>query len=196
MDGWGCNSKPVQRHTPSRIILHLGLWDKENVQQQEALGIFGVNLVYGAMYFHREPEKLIRSLVDNLTTERIEVDLIEFSGPAFAGVDNRIMSLKLVQAGLTNAAMFTANGRVVQASDLIYKRPVLVERGSFRPVTNVTLDMLACAQAQFVQEPKVQGEQFLVLTEMTMKNLTTEGGSTMRISWLASIRSAFWARPC
>ena len=102
--------------------------------------------------------------------------MIEFSGPAFAGVDNRIMSLQLVQTGLTNAAMFTANGHVVQASDLIYKRPVLVERGSFRPVTNVTIDMLECAQAQFVQEPKVQGEQCLILTEMTMKNLTTESG--------------------
>jgi len=175
--GWlGMQFQTEPGEEPSRIILHMCLWDKENVQQQEALGIFGVNLVYGAMYLHQEPERLIRSLVDNLTTERVEVDLIEFSGPAFAGVDNRIMSLQLVQTGLTNAAMFTADGHVVQASDLIYKRPVLVERGSFRPVTNVTIDMLECAQAQFVQEPKVQGEQFLVLTEMTMKNLTTESG--------------------
>jgi len=72
--------------------------------------------------------------------------------------------------------MVTADGRAVQASDLIYKRPVLVERGSFRPVTNVTVNMLECALAQFVQEPKVQGAEFLVLTEMTMKNLTTEIG--------------------
>lgn len=175
--GWlGMQFQTEPRAEPSRIILHLCLWDKENVQQQEALGIFGVNLVYGAMYFHRQPEKLIRSLVDNLTTQRVEVDMIEFSGPAFARVDNRIMSLELVQANLTDAAMFTADGRVVQASDLIYKKPVLVERGSFRPVTNVTIDMLGCAQAQFVQEPKVQGQSFLVLTEMTMKNLTTESG--------------------
>ena len=175
--GWlGIQFQTEPGAAPSRIILHLCLWDDENVQQQEALGIFGVNLVYGAMFHHREPEKLISSLVDNLTTKRVEVDLIEFSGPAFAKVDNRIMSLRLVQTGLTNAAMFTADGRAVQASDLIYKRPVLVERGSFRPVTNVTVNMLECALAQFVQEPKVQGEEFLVLTEMTMKNLTTEIG--------------------
>ncbi len=175
--GWlGIQFQTEPGGAPSRIILHLGLWDSENVQQQEALGTFGVNLVYGALLFHSDPRKLVESLVDNLTTKRVEVDMIEFSGPAFASVDNRLMSLTLVQTGLTSVAMFTADGRVVQPSDLIYKKPVLVERGSFRPPTHVTIDMMACAQAQFVQEPKLQGEQFLVLTEMTMRNLTTESG--------------------
>jgi hypothetical protein len=86
------------------------------------------------------------------------------------------MSLQLVERGLANAAMFTTNGEVVQASEVLYKKAILVERGSFRPVTNVTVDMLSCAQAQFVQEPNVQGEEIIVLMEMTMKNLTTEGG--------------------
>jgi hypothetical protein len=86
------------------------------------------------------------------------------------------MSLKLVQSGLTNAAMFTADGQVVQPSDALHKKTILVERGNFRPVTHVTIDMLECAQAQFVQEPKAQGEEIVVLMEMTMKNLTTEGG--------------------
>jgi len=175
--GWlGMQFQTEPGGVPSRIILHLGLWDKESVQQQEALGILGVNLVYGALLFHDNPRKLVESLVDNLTTKRVEVDMIEFSGPAFAGVDNRLMSLTLVQTGLTSAAMFTADGKVVQPSDLIYKKPVLVERGSFRPPTHVTIDMLECAQAQFVQEPKVEGGHLLVLTEMTMKNLTTESG--------------------
>jgi len=175
--GWlGMQFQTAPEAEPSRIILHLCLWDEENVQQQEALGILGVNLVYGAMYLHEQPDRLVRSLVDNLTKKRIEVDMIEFSGPAFSRVDNRIMSLELVRTGLTDAAMFTADGRVVQASDLIYKNPVLVERGSFRPVTNVTVDMLGCAQAQFVQEPKLQGQKFLILTEMTMRNLSTDSG--------------------
>ena len=83
--------------------------------------------------------------------------MIEFSGPAFAGVDNRLMSLELVRCGLTHAAMFGADGRVVQPSEALYKKSVLVERGSFRPATNVTVDMLRCALAQFVQEPGDQG---------------------------------------
>jgi hypothetical protein len=112
------------------------------------------------------------ALLDALTSERVEVDMIECSGPAFARVDNRLLSLKLVQHGLTNAAMFTAAGEVVQPADALYKKAILVERGSFRPATNVSIDMLRSAQAQFVQEPHLHGEQIVPIMEMTLKNLT------------------------
>jgi hypothetical protein len=98
--------------------------------------------------------------------------MIEFSGPDFSRVDNRLMSLKLVQHGLTEAAMFTAAGEVVQPSDALYKKSILVERGSFRPVTKTTVDMLKCAQAMFIQEPRAQGEEIVPLMEMTLKGLT------------------------
>jgi hypothetical protein len=160
---------------PSQVIIHVRMLDKENLQQQEALGIIGVNLVHSALYLHDRVDAFITSLMDNLTRERVEVDMIKFTGPAFQKVDNRLMSLQLVQQGLTSSAMFTANGEVVQATELLYKKPILVERGSFRPVTKVTIDMLECAQAQFVQEPAVQGEQVVVLMEMTLKNLTDDG---------------------
>jgi hypothetical protein len=157
---------------PSQITVHLRLWDTENLPEQEALGITGVNLVHGAMYLHADPPTLIASLLDNVGAERVEVDMIQFSGPAFAGVDNRLMALQLVQGGLTNAALFTSDGQVIQPADAFYKKSILVERGSFRPVTKVTLDMLRCAQAVFVQEPAVQGQDVLTLTEMTLRNLT------------------------
>jgi hypothetical protein len=157
---------------PSQIIMHVRLWDKENLAEQEALGIVGVNLVFGGLYLHGDPAALIVSLADNIGTERIEVDLIQFSGPAFARVDNRLMALQLVQGGLTNAALFTSDGQVIQPADAFYKKCILVERGSFRPVTKVTLDMLRCAQAVFVQEPNVQGQDVLPVMEMTLKNLT------------------------
>ena len=173
--GWlGIRFQTEPQKPPSQIIVHVRLWDKENVQEQEALGILGVNLVHGAMYLDEDPETLIKSLVDNVGADRIEVDMIKFSGPAFEKLDNRIMALKLVQNGLTNAALFQANGEVIQPADAFYKKTILVERGSFRPVTNVTLDMLRSAQAQFVQDPKVQGEEVLTLMEMTLKNLAAE----------------------
>jgi len=159
----------------SQVIIHIRMLDAENLQQQEALGIAGVNLVYGAMYLRDDVEVMVKSLLDDLTSERIEVDMIKFSGPAFAKVDNRLMALKLVQHGLTKAAMFTADGEVVNAAEMLHKKAILVERGSFRPVTNVTLDMLRSAQAQFVQEPGVQGEEVLVLMEMTLRNLIDDG---------------------
>lgn len=171
--GWlGVRFQPSPHAEASELIIHVRLADKENVQQQEALGVVGVNLIYGALYLHEDPSALIDSLLDDLTTDRAEVDMAKFTGPAFERVDNRIIALQLVQKGLTRAAMFDARGEVVQAAEMLYKKAIMVERGSFRPITKTAVDMLSCATAQFVQEPKVQGEDVLVLTEMTLKNLT------------------------
>ena len=103
----------------SEIYIHVRMLDKENVHQQEALGVIGVNLVHGTFYLHRQPEVLIRSLLDSLTWDRVEVDMIRFAGPAFAGVDDRLMALELVRGGLTEAAMFTAGGEAVQWAEVL-----------------------------------------------------------------------------
>ena len=170
--GWlGVRFQTEPQGEPSQIIIHARLLDAENVQEQEALGVIGVNLVHAALYRHADPTALLDALLDNLTAERVEVDMVKLTGPAFAGVDNRIVALQLVQRGLTKAAMFLANGEVVQPADALYKKSIIVERGSFRPVTKITLDMLECATSMFVQEPKVQGEEVTVLMEMTLKNL-------------------------
>ena len=160
---------------PSEIVLHVRMWDKENVLQQQALGIIGTNLIYGAFYYRDDPKKFTESLLDNLSSDRIEVDMLRFSGPAFASVDNRLMSLHLVHFGLTNAVMFGANGEVLQPSEVLHHKAILVERGSFRPVTHVNVDMLNCATAQFVQEPLVKGKEVVVLMEITMNNLLATG---------------------
>jgi len=174
--GWmGIRFQTEPLGEPSDIVLHMRMWDKENVLQQEALGILGANLIYGAFYYRDDPEKLIQSFLDNLTSDRIEVDMLQFSGPAFQAVDNRLMSLHLVQYGLTNAVMFGAKGSVLQPSEVLYKKAILVERGSFRPVTHVNVDMLNCATAQFVQEPLVKGKEVVVLMEITMNNLLAAG---------------------
>ena len=174
--GWiGVRFQPEPGSEASEIILHVRMWDKENVLQQQALGIVGVNLIYGAFYYRDDPKKLIESLLDNLTSDRIEVDMLKFSGPAFKQVDNRLMALHLVQAGLTNAVMFGPSGEVLQPSEVLYHKALLVERGSFRPVTHVNVDMLNCATAQFVQEPAVKGKDVVVLMEITMNNLLAAG---------------------
>lgn len=171
--GWlGIRYQAEPRAEPSEILIHVRMLDKENERQQEALGIIGVNLLHGAFYFHDDPEKLIRSLLDHLTWERVEVDMIRFSGPLFAGVDNRLMALALVEQDLTEAAMFTAEGEVVQWAELLHKKPVLVQRGSFHPVTKATVDVLERAHEQFVREPELQGETPVVLMEMTLRHLT------------------------
>ena len=71
--------------------------------------------------------------------------------------------------------MFGPKGEVLQPSEALFRKAVLVERGSFRPVTQVHVDMLNCATAQFIQEPEVHGKDVVVLMEITMNNLLATG---------------------
>jgi hypothetical protein len=173
--GWlGVRFQNDPRGEPSQIVIHVRMLDEGNVDQQEALGIIGVNLLFGAFY-HEQPEKLIASLHENLAPNRMQVDLIKFSGPAYATVDNRLMSLQLVSQGLTDAVIFTADGEMVQAADILYKKSILVERGSFRPVTYATNDMLNGARTAFLKQSGSADADMVVLMEMTLENLLTEG---------------------
>lgn len=174
--GWmGVKFQAHPRDDDSQITLHVRMLDHENPLQQEALGIVGVNLLYAAFFLHHKPPAMLESLLDNLTTERIEIDMIEFSGIEFRHVDNRVMSLKLVQLGLSGAAMFGPTGEVLQPSEVLRKRPVLVERGSFRPVTKVNMDMIHCAREYFAAELEAKNDQVVELMEITMRNLLVGG---------------------
>jgi membrane protease YdiL (CAAX protease family) len=169
--GWlGIRFQTEPRAAPSDILIHARMWDTEPARQQEALGILGVNLLHAAFY-RSEPPQLIGALMDGLTRERMEVDMVKFSGPAFAGVDNRLMSLQLVHQRLTNAAIFTAAGDVVEPAEVLHAKPVLIERGSFRPVTNVTLDMLESSLRQIREGSDPGVEEPVVLMEMTLRHL-------------------------
>jgi hypothetical protein len=174
--GWlGARFQIQARGEPSQIIIHVRMLDESNVDQQEALGIIGINLLYGAFYYYADPEKLISSLQENLAQGRLEVDMIKFSGPAFSGVDNRLMSLQLVSQGLTSTVMFTADGETVQPAEMLHKKAILIERGSFRPVTHATNDMLDCARRVFLKESGCSDDDLVVLMEMTLENLLSEG---------------------
>ncbi len=123
----------------SQIVLHVRMLGPQNLQQQEALGQVGVNLVHGAFHHVHEPERLIESLPDDLSTDRI--DMIEFSDEAFREVDSRVMALRLVRLGLTTAARFAASGEALQVSEVLYGKPMLAQRGRFRPPTLLNRDM-------------------------------------------------------
>lgn len=173
--GWlGVRFQTEPRAEPSQIIIHVRMLDEANAEQQEALGVVGVNLLHGAFY-QSQPERLISSLHENLAPGRMQVDLIIFSGPAFEKIDNRLMNLQLVSQGLTDAVMFKADGEMVQASEILHKKAILIERGSFRPVTCATNDMLEGARCQFLKQAGCREEDLVVLMEMTLENLLAEG---------------------
>ena len=157
------------------IILHVRMLDRENRLQQEAIGMLGVNLVYGAFHHHENPDNFIQSLADGIDIERIEIDMIEFNGLEFEKFDNRILCLKLTQSGLTDAIMFDQQGYVVQASEVLYKKSCLIERGSFRPVTKVNLDMLEKAKKQFLSREQIVDNDLMVFMELTLGSLANDG---------------------
>ncbi len=176
--GWmGLKFQTHPRDDESQIVLHVRMLDRETSLQQEALGIVGVNLLHGAFFLHHEPELLVESLLDNLSTERLEIDMIEFSGIEFRYVDNRLMSLKLVELGLSQAAMFGAKGEVMQPTEVLHRKPVLVQRGYFRPVTKVNMDMLRCARTAFARAQDRPESDIVEVMEITMRNLLTEDGA-------------------
>lgn len=175
--GWvGIRFQTRPLEPPSQIIVHVHLLDRTAIAEQQTLGVLGVNLTYGAFYDREDLSALIGALMDGLGREHIEIDMVKVSGPAFAGVDNRVLSLQLVEQRLTDAAMFTAAGEVVQPSEVLYKKPILVERGSFRPATRLTVDLLERARERFVEEPEVRGAEPVVLAEMTLRSLSGESG--------------------
>ncbi|GAA4411568.1 TonB-dependent receptor [Nibrella viscosa] len=170
--GWlGLRFQLTPQAAYNDVIIHVRMLDNENILQQQALGIIGTNLIYGCFYYYKSPETLVLSLMDDLTPERIQIDMIRFDGPDFAGVDNRLMSLHLVKNGFTDAALFGPDGRVLQPSEALYKKHILLLRGRLRPVTNVHVDMFENGLKQFEAEPDVDCERVVSVSELTLHNL-------------------------
>jgi len=170
--GWlGIRFQTQPGEAPSQIDLHVNLHGQQGIQDQETLGLLGLNLIYGATRLHDDPESLLLSLKDNLYLPHAEIDLIDFSGPAFKTVDNRLMALRLVENDLCTAAMFHSDGHLVSVADSLWKKTVLVERSRFRPPTLFTMNLLDCAQQAFMQDAGLQSEELVVLSEITLSNL-------------------------
>ena len=174
--GWfGVKFQSAPDKAANTIVLHARFHEQDALLQQMTTGILGVNLIYGAFYFYKRPKELLQSLYDNLERDQLEIDMIQMNGPDFEDVDNRLLSLQLVKQGMTDAVIFSPDGRNRQAADVLYKKNILAIRGSFRPVTKVNIDMIAKGLAMFKEEPKVDAENIQVLFEITLNNLSAEG---------------------
>jgi hypothetical protein len=159
----------------NQLLLHYRLLDKDHLQQQEAIGIMGVNLLYAAYMFWDDLDRLLPSLIENLGEGRIEVDYFHCTGEDLRHHDNRLAALKMVQSGVAKAALVSPEGEVLQPSDAFYKRSLLLERGVFRPITKVNLDLLERARARFLQEEGVEQARPMEILEMTTRNLMGHG---------------------
>jgi hypothetical protein len=159
----------------NEIILHIRFKETDVRLQQETLGFLGVNLIYGAFYKYNNPKHLLKYLYDHIDKDQLEIDTINFSGPRFANVDNRLMSLQLVKNGMTDAVIFNPEGKNILPAAILYKKNILAIRGSFRPVTKVNMDMYEESLKMFQKETKVTVENTLVIFEITLSNLRSAG---------------------
>ncbi len=173
--GWmGMRFQSAPRAAPSDILLHVNMRDPSNLLQQQALGVLGVNLVYAAFFERESPEALLASLFAELTLERIELDVLELTGPAFAPVDPAALGPLLVRGGFAQAVLYAADGGLVQPSGLLRKRPIVVERGLFRAVQSFHGELLAAAARRLGQEfPGREGEPFPVF-ELSVRPVRAE----------------------
>ena len=174
--GWmGIKFQTDPKDDYSEIKLHLRFHQNEAKLQQESLGIMGVNLIYGAFYKHNEPLKLMKYLYDHIDDQSIEIDTINFSGPLFKDVDNRLISLELVRLGMTDAVVFDETGTNVLPAQVLYKKNILTLRGSYRPITKVNEEMFKKSLEAFLEEKGVKKENTIVLLEITLSNLRSTG---------------------
>jgi len=192
--GWmGIRMQTTPHSAPHDIIIHLRLFDTQLNEQQEVVGVVGVNLIHAALYHRHDLRAFVESLRDNLNPWRVEIDFLKFSGPDFSRLDNRLCALQLVESGLTPAAFLTAEAEVMQPSEFFYKKPLLLLRGRFDPVTKVHLDMMASARAALLSCLTPQAPPAVEILELSMNNLLEEtekrGGTPMVVD-----KASFLAR--
>lgn len=175
--GWiGIKFQHEPGSQPSQIIIHISMLDAENTQQQEAIGLLGVNLIYAAYYARENRENFVSGLMDGLTISRIRIDMIRVGGAAFSDVDSRLLCLELVKMKLCEAVIFDVDGEVLQASDVLYKKNVLVVRGGYRPPTNLNIDMLQCGLRKFQDSlSSNEKDNVIVIPEISMSLLLDRG---------------------
>lgn len=174
--GWvGIRFKSEVSEDYNEIVIHVKFMQNDATLQQETLGNLGVNLIYGAYYYSDNPRRLIESLYDDIPYDNLEIDMIDFSGPTFEYVDNRLMSLQLVKSGMTDAVIFSPEGNNMLSADLLYKKNIFAVRGSFRPVTKVNIDMFDKGLEMFIHDNNCTPDQIEVLFEITISNLRAAG---------------------
>ena len=174
-NGWiGMRFQLDPEGEPNDIVLHVKMLDHHAQQQASAIGVLGVNLVYACFRLFDNPEAFVESLKDQIK-DRVSIDYIELTGPDFDHLDQRYLSLLLVQKGLTEVAMFGADGINIHGSEFLYRKALMVARGHYHPATLVSLDVLRSSYQQFLDEPDVVEERAHLMCELTLENLMVEG---------------------
>lgn len=164
---------------PNTIILHINMLDDSNVAQQEAVGILGVNLIHGVFFNTGGPDGMIASLQDTLGQGRLEIDVVDVSGPVYAGFDPARTGMAMVYNGLAEAVLFSRDGKQQPPTEIVRKRPLVIKRTSMRYSSTIDADDFAAAKRQLLAEPSASAAEKnpLNITEFSVSNVHASGGS-------------------
>ena len=169
--GWlGLRFQAEAKSEPSQILLHIHLKDSTAQLQQEAIGILGVNLIYAAYHQRSSAEEFLASLLEELSLERLEIDVIELRGPAFAGVDSRLWCLHLLRNGLSHGLVFDSSAQVVEPSTPLRKRPVLVHSTLHGDAEVSAAVPFQAARQQFLAEGKAGEHEPVNVLALSKRN--------------------------
>jgi len=175
-DGWlGIRFQLDPNGATNDLVIHVKMLDNDNRLQQQAIGILGTNLIYSCYRYQDKPEKMLTSLMDSLQG-RVLIDMVRLTGPNFINIDNRYLSLLLVKNNMTNVAMFGPSKQNIHPSEFLYKKNVLIVRGSYRPITLVNEDMILTSYQQFVDEQQIKENEASLLLEITIDSLKNSNG--------------------
>ncbi|MFT4852580.1 MAG: hypothetical protein ACI8VR_001168 [Candidatus Azotimanducaceae bacterium] len=162
---------------PNTIILHINMLDDTNLAQQEAVGVLGVNMVYAAFFGNNAGLSAIHSLVDNISAGRLEADLIDASGPAFAGMDAVAAGMALVQSGLAEAILLNGDGIQTPPTEILRKRPAIIKRTSQRYASTMGSNAFSASNRQLVASMPVGSKAPLLITEFSINSVHAGCGS-------------------
>jgi hypothetical protein len=152
----------------SDLLLHVNLMDPTATQQQEALGVLGVNLLYSIHLARGSADAFLASLFDGLSIDRMEIDVLDFTGPAFDGHDPRAWCVQLLRRKMAHAIVFDTSCRVVEPSNVLRKRPLLIDRGRFETIEPFHAAMLRAAAEALRKEGVPLARDPQGLLEMTL----------------------------
>jgi hypothetical protein len=151
--GWvGLRFQSHPGDEPNNIFLHINMRDSSNILQQEAIGILGVNLLYAAFYQLQTKESFFEGLGNDVVMERLEIDCVDFRGPAFASWDRLTVLAYLVHAGLAEAVCFSPSGAALPPNEFLHKKAVVLAPGYFGHVDPVHAHIHTQMLAAGIQE--------------------------------------------
>lgn len=177
--GWlGIRFQPTPKSEPCDILIHVHMMDHDNVRQQEALGLLGANLAFGAFYLSHDMDLFLEHLLDGISNKRLEVDYIELRGAKFEGTDERLLTVALLRKGLASAILFDVNQRPVPPTEFFHKRPILLERGSFRALHHMFPDLVGACKQQLRALAGEKEQESVYVLELTLNNILRAQQST------------------